>query len=215
MTLKVTRKQADFLERATTTYQANVAQAADYLLGRGITGAAAQAARLGVVSEPLPGHENYAGRLAIPYIAANGTITDIRFRCAQDHDCKELGHAKYLSQPGHSPRLYNTVIWDTAENLIGIAEGELDALILTHRVGIPAVGISGVQAWKAYYKKVFEDFEEVLVFGDGDDAGRDWRNLVCNDLENASPVHLPDGHDVTSLFMADGAEGVLGVAGVV
>lgn len=215
MTLKVTRKQADFLERAVATYHATVADAADYLLGRGITGEVAKTARLGVVREPLPGHEAYRGRLAIPYLAANGTVTDIRFRCAQDHDCKEIGHPKYLSQPGHSPRLYNTLIWDSAENIIGVAEGELDALILTHRVGIPAVAVSGVQAWKHYYKKAFEDFEEVLVFGDGDEAGRDWRNLVCRDLENATAIHMPDGHDVTSLFMSEGAEGVLGVAGVV
>lgn len=215
MTLQVTRKQAEFLERATTAYHATVADAADYLKARGINGEIAVAARLGYVRDPLPGHENYRGRLAIPYITANGRVTDIRFRCAQAHDCKELGHPKYLSQPGHSPRLYNTVIWDSAENIIALTEGELDALILTHRVGIPAIGVSGVQAWKTLYRHAFEDFEEVLVFGDGDDAGRDWAGVVCNDLENATPVHMPDGMDVTDVFLASGAEELLAAAGVV
>lgn len=215
MSIQVTRKQAEFLERATATYQATVADAADYLTGRGITGQVAVAARLGVVTDPLPGHEAYRGRLAIPYITATGTIADIRFRCAHDHDCKALGHAKYLSQPGHSPRLYNTAIWDSIGNIIAITEGELDALILTHRVGISAVGVSGVKAWKTAYRKAFEDFEEVLVFGDGDDAGRDWAGVVCNDLENATAVHLPDGEDVTSVFMRAGATELLAAAGVV
>jgi DNA primase len=212
--IKVTPRQRELLEQATTAYQATVADAADYLLGRGITGEVAKEARLGYVREPLPGHEPYKGRLAIPYLTKTG-VMDMRFRCADSHDCQQMGHPKYLSQAGHSPRLYNATAWEQAEDIIAITEGEFDALVLTHRVGIPALGISGVAAWKTYYRAVFEDFAEVLVFGDGDDAGRDWARLVCMDLDNARAVHMPSGHDVTSFFMAEGPTTVLEVAGVV
>mgnify|MGYP000960664809 CR=1 FL=1 len=60
------------LEMSTATYAANVDQAGPYLAARGIDRQTAATHRLGFVADPLPGDEDYAGRLSIPYITPNG-----------------------------------------------------------------------------------------------------------------------------------------------
>lgn len=63
--MSLSAPQREQLENATAYYQAQVLEAKDYLLARGITGPIAGSARLGVVVNPLLGHEQMAGRLAI------------------------------------------------------------------------------------------------------------------------------------------------------
>ena len=41
---------------------------------------------LGLVSDPDPAHEQYRGRLSIPYITPAGVV-GMRFRCMEKHDC--------------------------------------------------------------------------------------------------------------------------------
>lgn len=74
-----------FLERATRQYQQDLrgAEGADArtYLGtiRHLSQDSAQSFRLGYVGNPLSGHEQYAGKLAIPYITASGIVA-MRFR---------------------------------------------------------------------------------------------------------------------------------------
>jgi DNA primase len=193
------------MEKATQQYEANIAQIKDYLLGRGIDGATAKRYRLGYVAEPVVGHEKYRNRLAIPYVTPSGVV-DIRFRCVQNHSCKEAGCAKYLTQPGHKQRIYGTTAVMSADDTIAITEGELDAVIL-NKIGIPAVGIAGSKAWNTgYYPRIFADFTNVIIFGDGDEAGRDFAEAVARDLEDALIVDMPTGFDVTDLYLAQGAD---------
>jgi len=57
---------------------------------------------LGIVKDPLPGHESYKGRLAIPYITPSGVV-DIRFRSINNHP----DEPKYMGVPGAKTTMYN------------------------------------------------------------------------------------------------------------
>lgn len=203
-------KQAerDRLETATVRYQNNVTQARDYLQARGIDGTTAMRARLGVVVEPMSGHEDYVGRLAIPYVTPTGVV-DMRFRCLSTHDCKAEGCAKYLSLPGHKSRLYNSLAIIMAGDTIHITEGELDALILTHRCNLPAVGIAGATQWRAHYPRIFGDFNTTYVWGDGDPAGKEFAKHVAREV-GAVIVNLPTDMDVSDLFVSEGPDSIVG-----
>ena len=60
-------------------YAASISLAQGYLESRGIPLEVARLAQLGVVAEPDTGHEQYTGRLSIPYITKTGVV-DLRFR---------------------------------------------------------------------------------------------------------------------------------------
>lgn len=190
-------------------YHSSVAQASEYLLGRGITGAMAGAALLGFAADPLTGHDQMRGRLVIPYLTPTG-VADLRFR-AVDADTQP----KYLSLPGHKPRLYNTVVLAPDPELVAVTEGELDALILTHAVGIPAVAVPGAQAWNPRrHSRVFRGYRTVLVFADGDQPGRELGNQIARDVPQAAVVGLGDGCDVTDYYLAHGREALRRRAGL-
>lgn len=200
------------LTGAVDHYAASVADAKDYLTARGIDGRTAQAARLGVVTDPLPGHEAYRGRLVIPYLTAS-TAVGLRFRCLAAHDCKAADCAKYLSLPGSKTHMYNATAALSHGETIAITEGELDALILTHRVGIPAVGVPGSSHWQRHWRRVLDDYPHVLVLGDGDAAGRDFAKAVASKITRTRIVPMPEGMDVTDLFVAEGAEALIVLTG--
>lgn len=204
----ITKQQRAALEAATTEYQTHVAEAADYLKARGITGAIALTARLGVVRNPHLGHDRYEGLLAIPYITPTGVV-DIRFRCPHQHDCKQAGHPKYQSQPGHPPRLYNTPDLIAAHDTIAITEGELDALILSHHGGIPTVGIAGAQAWQPHYPRIFDDYTRVLIAVDNDKAGNKLAHQIQTAIPHATRLPLPDDTDITDLHTTGQLDGFL------
>lgn len=190
-------------------YHESVADASEYLLGRGVTGLMAQKALLGYVRDPLPGHDKYAGRIVIPYLTPSGVV-DLRFRCIDGSG------AKYLSMPGHKPRLYNTIVMADDPSTIGITEGEFDALVITHHVGVPAVALPGAQAWDSTrHKRVFKGFERVLVFADGDAPGRELANQIARDVPQAIVVDLGDGLDVTDVYLTSGVDPIRRKAGLV
>ncbi len=197
------------LEKETNHYQQHVGLAQQYLDSRGITPAIAAAARLGVVQDPLPGHENLVGRMVIPYVTPMG-VRDLRFRSLDD-----MEQPKYLSLPGHSPRLYNTTVLIDDPDVIGITEGEIDALVATHLVGIPSVALPGAQAWTPRrHLRVFKGFRKVVVFADGDEAGRALASNIAKDLKQTLVVDLGDGLDVNSAVLSMGVEEVRRRAGL-
>lgn len=189
-------------------YFQSVHHAADYLLGRGVTGEIAQAAMLGYVEDPLPGHDQYVGRIVIPYLTPNGVV-DLRFRAISDTN------PKYLSLPGHKPRLYNTVCLANDPRTVGITEGEFDALVATHVVGVPSVAVPGAQAWSSRrHARVFRGYERVLVFADGDDPGRQLANQIARDVPQALVVDLGDGLDLNDVYLTAGADEIRRKAGL-
>ena len=159
--------------------------------------------RLGVVRFPRAGHERYEGMLAIPYIGPAGNVYDIRYRCIQEHNCKEEGHGKYEGEPGVTTRLYNTRALVAPTDYILLCEGELDAATLG-ACGWPAVGVPGASHWKPHHSRCFDGFRDVVVLADGDDAGRKLASAIVKSLADARSVLLPEGEDVNSIYVSGG-----------
>ena len=160
---------------------------------------AARLARLGVVAEPEVGHEQFRGRLAIPYITKTG-IVDLRFR-----SLNPAVEPKYMGMVGSDTKLYNVLDIERAGDWIGVCEGELDTLTLSSLVGVPCVGVPGANSWKKHYTRLLADFERVFVFADGDAPGREFAASLARELP-VTTVHLGDGEDVNSTYTKHGAD---------
>lgn len=198
-------EQRRFLDQATMEYLAHLDAASEWLAGRGIDLEHARRNGLGVVAEPLRGHEAARGRLSIPYLTQAGCVA-MTFRCMADHNCKEQdGHTKYWKPSGTQTRLYGALHYDKATDYLAITEGELDALTL-QQIGVPAIGVSGADAWQGHWTSVLQDFATVYVFSDGDDAGQKFAKKVMTEYDRAVNVRMPAGEDVNSCFVKFGAD---------
>lgn len=202
-----------FLQTAATTYASNLDSAKDFLQARGLLRGTAEQFRLGVVTDPMLGHEVYTGRLSMPYSLYDGSVVSIRYRCLGLHDCKEAGHPKYLTEPGDDARLYNTpALFDAAEE-IHVTEGELDAVTLS-QCGQWAVGFPGVQSVKPHHLRLLNGFSRIYLWGDGDEAGKAFVLNLRRTHRRAVAARLPAGEDVTSLFVKEGAAGLRAAIGL-
>lgn len=201
--------QLAWLEETTAQAEQALDQALTYLAGRGISEAAARKARLGVVGTQVrtAGSGKYAGRLTIPYLTPAGVV-NLKFRSMDGSD------PKYLCLPNSKPLLYGVQSFFADGDTIAVTEGELDALILTHEVGLPAVGCPGVSTWQEHHPRCFTGYERVLVFADGDGPGFDLAKRIGRDLDQAQVIAMPDGMDVTDVFLTEGAAGLRGRAGL-
>lgn len=191
--------QKELLGKATENYGANIYQAESYLRNRGIPIEIARLAQLGVVEEPEVGHEAYIGRLSIPYITKTGVV-DLRFR-----SLNPAVEPKYMGLTGAETRMYNVVDIEKANNFIGVCEGELDTITMSGCIGIPCVGVPGANSWKKHYTRLLADFERVFVFADGDQPGTEFARSLARELP-VTIIQLPDGHDVNSMFVQEGAD---------
>lgn len=195
------------LQAATERYQSGVIDAMDWLDRRRISMETAVTCRLGVVNEPIPGHEKYVGWLSIPYLSAAGEAVSMRFRCLQDHDCRDKGHGKYMTLPGDQVRLYGVKSLTTIEDALHVCEGEIDAMIL-QQCGLPAVGAPGASTWQERHDVAARGFNAVYAWGDGDAAGREFSLKLYQRLDNVRIVTMPDGQDVNALYLREGEAGV-------
>lgn len=198
--MRHTLSQKKSLESAVTHYQRFIGQAEDYLASRGLTLQDVAIHRLGVVDEPLPGHENYKGRLVIPYLTKTGVV-DVRFRAMGESD------VKYLGLPGAKTHLYNVLSTFNAQDSIAVCEGEIDTITL-NKCGIPAVGVPGVNNWKKHYTRILQDFETVYVFADGDQPGSDFAKNLARELSTVTVIQMPDGEDVNSVYCKGGPNAI-------
>ncbi len=200
--MKQSALQKELLGRATDKYAGNIHLAEDYLKQRGIPLAVARLARLGVVAEPEVGHEQYIGRLSIPYITKTGVV-DLRFR-----SLNPAVEPKYMGLTGADTKMYNVLDIERAGDFIGVCEGELDTLTMSACVGIPCVGVPGANSWKRHYKRLPADFERLFVFADGDQPGREFASSLARELP-VTIVNLPDGEDVNSMYASEGPDYLL------
>lgn len=205
--------QRKSLEHATSLYQKEIASAACFLKGRGLDLEVAGRWRLGVVVSPEPGHEWFAGRLAIPYINKLGVMA-IQFRCLQDHDCKSVGCRKYLWPDGQEMFLYNVAAVDTAEPVIHMTEGAMDAMVLAEALVQPVVGVPGVGIWQQHWPTHFHGFDRVLAWPDGDKAGQAWAAKLRKEIPTVEVIQLPPGSDVNDLYLGQGTEALRALAGI-
>jgi DNA primase len=185
--------------RAAKYYHSALAEAEDYLAERGITMEAAEKARLGVVLDPLTGHEQYVNRLAIPYLTKSGVV-DIRFRSLGNEE------PRYMGLTGATTRLYNVGAFFRASSYICICEGEIDTITLDYVCGIPAVGVPGVNNWKKHYTRLLSDFDKVFLFSDGDNAGYEFSKSLARELSGLVIIQAPEGEDVNSLYKTHGSD---------
>lgn len=195
--MKQSRSQKELLGKAAAHYAKYIAEAEGYLASRGITLADAHTAHLGLVVEPLPGHEQFMGRLAIPYVTPAGVV-DIRFRSISGEE------PKYMGMAGSETRLYNVRAISQATDFIAVCEGEIDAITLTQKCGIPAIGVPGANSWKRHYSKLLQDFERIYVFADGDQPGSDFGKKLAREVQGVIVINMPEGEDVNSIFNRDG-----------
>ena len=197
--MRLSNSHRQFLLQATHQYASQIHLATEYLSTRNLSVEEAQRFHLGVVKDALPGHEQYLGRLAIPYITPSGVV-DIRFRALGNID------PKYMGMPGAKTSMFNAQTVLTASDYICVTEGEIDCITVSVKTTHPAVGIPGANNWKPFYSKILDDFDTVIVLADGDSAGMDFGKKVSRELGNVNIVQMPEGHDVNSIVMLEGAE---------
>ena len=173
---------------------------------RGISEEVAARYMLGTVTDPMNGHEMHTGWLSIPYITAMGHCVGFKFRRLDD------GKPKYGSPTGQKAHLYNVSDITLLSRHIVVCEGELDAVITSGVLGIPAVGVPGVQAWKPHFHKLFNGYDNIIVVGDNDvkedgtNPGAEFAKRVANEVMNSNIVTLPPGMDINDYYLAHGAE---------
>lgn len=205
--------QKSLLDEATRRYESNVLAAASYLEARGVAPEEATSYRLGVVSDPVVGHERFIGMLAIPYATGAGTVA-MKFRCIKDHDCKAEQCQRYDAPAGQKTRLYNAQALATGGDIAAVVEGEFKAICCSSKLGIPAVG-TNAGTWLDHWSRCFGDFDRVLVIADNDvhedgsNPGRKHAEKVVKAVPGAELVLPPPGVQLDDWVLQEGAESVL------
>lgn len=178
--------------------------AQEYMVSRGLD-SMAERFKIGYVVEPAPGHDDrYKGMLSIPYLTPNGTV-GFKFRHIDGRE------PKYLAPAGQRQHMFNVQAVLDAVNYIVVVEGELDA-IAAESVGIPAVGISGSNAWRSIYSRCFDGISKVIVCTDNDDKqdgsnpGQELARKISDNVSQSIRVSLPIGQDVNSTILNQGAD---------
>jgi DNA primase len=202
---------------ATEAYAASLmsnAAAVSYLKKRGLSEDSARSFRLGVVESPFPGHEQYVGRLVVPYQTLAG-VCGASFRCIIHDDCKPIHSDKYLWPSGITRRMFNTPALDIDSPFIAICEGEIDT-ITASQAGVPAVGIPGAKAWQKFWGRCFGGYDTVFVLTDHDDdgSGKALAEKVSQSVPAARTVMMPEGHDVNSFVLEQGSEALMKKLGI-
>lgn len=157
---------------------------------------------LGVVREPVVGHESFRNRISFPYFTIQG-VTSIRFRHLGD--ARLEGVSKFLSLTGDSARIYNVKSIINSSKVF-ICEGETDT-ITCWMAGLPAVGVPGATAWRPAFSRIFRH-REVVVLADNDDSGEGKKlaDTIYRSLEGCETILLDQGHDVSSFVAEHGVQ---------
>lgn len=206
--------QEKLLQEAAHRYAEAISEEAlAYLAGRGISEETAARYRLGTITNPIEGHQGYEGWISIPYFTALDICVGFKFRRLDD------GKPKYGSPVGQKTHLFNVPATMSSTKSIVICEGEFDAIIMDAAVGVPAVGIPGVAAWKPFYPKLFSGFDTVYIVGDNDikedgsNPGAEFSRRVAGEVLNSQIVQLPPGMDITDFYLANGKEATANLVG--
>mgnify|MGYP002507767710 CR=1 FL=1 len=197
--MRLSNSQRAYLLQATDQYAKDLHLATEYLSTRHLSVEEGRSFSLGVVANPLPGHEVYKNRLAIPYITPSGVV-DIRFRAMGNED------PKYMGLVGAKTTMFNTQACFVADKYICVTEGEFDCIMMTVKTNHPTVGIPGANNWKPHYVKILDDFDVVIVLADGDAAGLEFGKKISRELGSVNIISMPDGEDVNSMMIKQGSE---------
>lgn len=186
------------------------------MASRGLSREQAIGLRLGMCVEPYSQeHSRFRGMLCLPYLTPSGVVA-LKFRQM------EPGRTpKYNAPSGQGVRLYNVAALHSRGDTVAVCEGELDAAVMTEVVGIPAVGVPGVEAWQSHFSRCFADYERVLVIADADipkdgkePPGRRHAERVVKEIGSSARLVMPPlGHDLGSWVLEAGADAVREVCG--
>lgn len=193
-------------EQALEYCEALSEEAVAYLEGRGISKQAALNKWLGTVTGNHPSHEQYQGWLSIPYVTALGYVVGFKFRRINE------GDPRFGAPAGQKSHLFNVADISKESDVIVLCEGELDTIIISEMLEIPAVGCPGVASWKPHYAKLFTGYERILIVGDNDDKengtnpGQDFSRRVAQEVQNGTIVLLPTGMDITDCYLQEGPD---------
>jgi DNA primase len=199
--------QSKSLKEAAQRYALAISPEALVVLAeRGISKEVAAKFQLGTVTDPMNGHEMYEEWISIPYITALDMCVGYKFRRLDD------GKPKYGSPVGQKAHLYNVKDTLSMSPYIVVCEGELDTVITSGVLGIPAVGVPGVQAWKPHFAKLFTGYDTVFIVGDNDikedgtNPGAEFSKRVASEILNSVIVTLPPGMDINDHYLKFGAD---------
>jgi DNA primase len=135
------------------------------------------------------------GWIMIPYRSATGLTVSYRFRRIGE------GQPKYISKKGSKAHLFNVV--DSCRPHVYITEGEFDCIILK-QLGLDAVGVAGVLNFMEPWVWLFQGVDVTIAY-DGDEAGKkeglSLARRLMRHAENVNILKVPDGHDITSLYL--------------
>lgn len=206
----------EFLEQASQTYHKALSgsPAEEYLMTtRRLSADSLASFRLGYVASPLPGHEQYRGKLVIPYLTRAGVVS-LRYRRLGDG-----GGPKYQSELGAETRIYNPEGFFRHERFICVCEGEIDT-ITAWQCGLPAVGVPGARAWQGFMRRAFDGYDSVFFLADKDDKqgdGEDFAEKAAGMVKNGRIILMEMdgvGMDVNSLVNTYGPEALIKKIGV-
>jgi hypothetical protein len=205
-------KYARHLQVGDTAQVSELTRTINYLRDHGLTKELAAKYHLGFVNPAESADNRYRGMLAIPYLTHAGVVA-IKFRCVEDHDHGAFHHGKYSQPEGQEPWIFNPQAFFDADDTIGVAEGEIDAIVATEFLGVPTIGIPGVEIWKANrksWRRTLDDYTTVLIFVDGDtkredgsQPGLDMARSIQSDVRGRGRlVKCDQGEDVASMVAA-------------
>lgn len=197
--MRLSSMQKHFLLRATQQYSSHLKLAEGYLATRSLSVDEGRIFHLGVVEDPLPGHEAYKGRLSIPYITPSGVV-DIRFRGMHGED------PKYMGLIGAKTTIFNTQACFVADKYICVTEGEFDCILMSNKTIHPTIGIPGASNYKSHYTRILDDYDTVIVLADGDAAGQEFGKKIARELSNVNIIAMPDNEDVNSVITKTGVD---------
>lgn len=160
--------------------------AEEYVKGRGISDKAISALRLGLVPSGTEGFEMYGGRLAVPYINMRKQVVGFKFRSLDPES-----DAKYLAVEGFETTLYNIQALNTTLEVMALCEGEADVWTMT-TLGIPAMGVPGVENWKPHHKRLLDGFT-VIFFPHDDKAGKGLGKRLKEEMSDTVIRPIPGG----------------------
>lgn len=212
------KEQLKLMREAATRYADKIDEATlKYLEGRGISKEVAALYQLGTVTEPMNGHELHTGWLSIPYITAMDHCVGFKFRRLDD------GKPKYGQPVGATTHMYNVSDITKRSGRIVVCEGELDTVLVSGVLGLPAVGVPGVANWKPHYPRLLNGYDTVYIAADndipkeegGDNPGQLFAKRVASEVMNSLIVSLPPGQDITDYYMTNGYEATRHLLGVV
>lgn len=195
--------------------QAACSTGSEYFAARGLVPEIVERWKLGYVEEAVnETHEDYVGRIAIPYYTPAG-YANIVFRCTHlpGDECKTIPHhQKYLALPGMYRPMFNAGILARGHEVIYLVEGEINAMVATF-YGLPAVGLTTNKRWEPHWSYMFDGPARKVALCDGDSidpktgkiAGQEFGEMLVDKI-GAEMVTFPQGSDVAAFNLERGPD---------